>query len=786
MTTKEITNNTVKKHSVILHNIFQNIRDQRKLIIIIAFLHLISVPVLLITMAYNVTSGINNAPDEGYALLTVGLTAGAGLLGIAAAMSSFRYLYKKSEVDMALSLPISRKNKFLSDFVSGLSVYIIPFIAVQVISVILMLIFHLTIDGRTYAISRYGLEVSYKCTLFGDIVKPYFELLFGGILIMVMLYALTVFIMTCCGSLFESILYTVLVNGMIPALIFSFSYSLIDNLYGVMAMYKVKNFLYFTSPAGALIGLIENISSGIDGIRNTPIIFLLLGMLVFTALVTSASYFIYMKRRAEYVGRPFVFKILYYFTISSIIISVALPAENFLKNNNEAAFFPVLILTAIVYLALEMAANRGLKGIWKGALRYVLTIGLAFGFSFLFTKTEGFGTVRNIPSANSIRKVSLSLSDEQPYTMPVQMKSLFFKLDYLDEAGFMVFEDRESIQIITDIHEGYMSVYKQIVREHGDVIENYDPSYEYHYYPITIAYYYKNGGTAVRRYSVISIEGIQTLLKLFDTESYKKNLTDYYVNTTKKEYLNAVDLNKTNGDYNPKLQIWNHGFFNSIISPVYTDNIISEYNILDYPLSLYEELSAAYAGDLAEKGSGIYDEGLDYNFKIFYLLGINYIFDDSYHRTVGVMDKYGLLDGIEFDKEIVFDEKNMKKQLALSNVSILSYDDFVNITNQNKVSDFSSHMLHSEQTNKNSSEKLKYLYENSEDLLTLLEVSRTQYITDDKCYTIIVNGIVAVIPAEYNSIAQRVYNSAREYDSTEYEKGLADGLFDTNEENYIQ
>lgn len=78
--------------------------------------------------------GGNSAQSQvAFILISIFCLAAAVLCGIIIAVNNFSYLYKKSQVDMIYSLPIKKKFKFLSDYASGLVIYIVPYIVACII-----------------------------------------------------------------------------------------------------------------------------------------------------------------------------------------------------------------------------------------------------------------------------------------------------------------------------------------------------------------------------------------------------------------------------------------------------------------------------------------------------------------------------------------------------------------------------------------------------------------------------------------------------------------------------
>ena len=112
-------------------------------------MHLVAAPLTLVNQMAVLSTGTDENIQEIYAVIGVISTAIAILSGIVVAISNFSYLYKKTQVDMSLSLPMTVRGRFISDFVSGLITYLVPYIAVQILTFILAGIGHLAYDGRT-------------------------------------------------------------------------------------------------------------------------------------------------------------------------------------------------------------------------------------------------------------------------------------------------------------------------------------------------------------------------------------------------------------------------------------------------------------------------------------------------------------------------------------------------------------------------------------------------------------------------------------------------------------
>ena len=127
MTSKVLTN-------AMKHNILNCLKSNKKITILITIFHALAFPLIILSCIYNCYAGRDTYPDDIYAVIAVLTTGAAGISGIIIAMNNFRYLYNKSQVDMCLSQPMTRRQRFISDYISGIISYVLPFIAVSVIT----------------------------------------------------------------------------------------------------------------------------------------------------------------------------------------------------------------------------------------------------------------------------------------------------------------------------------------------------------------------------------------------------------------------------------------------------------------------------------------------------------------------------------------------------------------------------------------------------------------------------------------------------------------------------
>ena len=309
-------------------NFILNLKQSKKILIVISILQMMGLPLLSVLMtAVAIDEDSMSVISVGFfAMISIFCIMVSIICGIIIAVNNFSYLYKKSQVDMIYSLPIKRKYKFISDFLSGLAVYLVPYIVACILSMSILLASGVCVKNMSEVLED-GSFMTF--VMQGEI---------AGLLIMILLYTLTVLVLNCCGTLFESIINILIINILIPGLITVIAAMFFADLYGVSIFDTILPVLGYTSPIGAgiyLVFLVSNesgylYSSSDDlmgcisaGSYGKWVIFFLL----FTAAVFALSMFLYMKRKAEDVSKPYVYKLLYYLVITSVLMAISLIAR---------------------------------------------------------------------------------------------------------------------------------------------------------------------------------------------------------------------------------------------------------------------------------------------------------------------------------------------------------------------------------------------------------------------------------------------------------------------------
>ena len=146
LTRLKSTNNTR-----FLTNFKLSVKSGRKILIVLSVLQLLGLPVMAaVAVSAAADDGGNSAQSQvAFILISIFCLAAAVLCGIIIAVNNFSYLYKKSQVDMIYSLPIKKKFKFLSDYASGLVIYIVPYIVACIICNFILFCGRVCVDELT-------------------------------------------------------------------------------------------------------------------------------------------------------------------------------------------------------------------------------------------------------------------------------------------------------------------------------------------------------------------------------------------------------------------------------------------------------------------------------------------------------------------------------------------------------------------------------------------------------------------------------------------------------------
>lgn len=514
------------KNNAFRNNFFIKLKSNKKLLIISSILSLLGIPVFVIAkiiefreneariqtidMAYSYypeTSGY-------YYFLSILSMCILLVVVLVTAFNTFQYMYNKPMVDVIFSLPITVNQRFFSDLLAGMATFSVPFIISAVPSFI--------INAIGFSACKSWAEFQGEMSSTEFLLRAYVIILFT----MIMLYATAVLILSICGSIFESILYTVIFNTIVPIVIAAV-YAMIEMcVYGINCADYLADMLMYTTFIGGLayIGMVTMdvpYTEKIDLIEfYMPLAKWLTVYIIVTFAILCAAYFLYRKRKAEDVAKPFVFRFAYYVIITAVCFCMMCGMfATILSYDGISTCIPWIIMTMIIFFIFDTIQNRGFKKFLVGIPKFIAMTGGSCLVIYSFIATNGFGTAYYVPSADSVKQVSIEYEDR------LLVKNTNWDSDAtLDEA--------EDIQLVADIHRNIVDRYKEYYKTHSifrdDMLNDYNKR-------ILITYTLKSGKKVSREYWAMSDKEALSLQKFANNEQNISNIMKQ-INTEVEHY----------------------------------------------------------------------------------------------------------------------------------------------------------------------------------------------------------------------------------------------------------
>lgn len=754
MTTKASNNgetaasvqNAQKKFSPVLHNWKCNVKANRKMQIILTILHMVAAPAALLAAIISIYS--NNEIDGAapYAVIGVITTCVAAFLGIFVAVDSFKCLYSRSVVDMRLSLPLTADQRFTSNFLSGLFTYMVPFLASQVFSVLLAGYGLLFMDGQTfyryrYYYNEYGSKPTlepYICDDFSYIMPALLKLILCGTLVMLMLYTMTVLVTVCCGSKFECIAYAIIINAVIPLTILMVTFSMFNNIFGIYPESTALRLFLFTSPAGGIFAAVGWVDDDFLQDLVHPAIWAALHFLV-TAAIGVLAFFLYRKRRAEQVSKPFVFKLLYYIILTSGIFCIY---SGFFMLG--ISIIPTIITTAILYMIFEVVTNRGFKKFWLSGIKYAVTMVSAFLLIFTAQKTDGFGALWRVPSASMVTSVEINYGgfyNDFPY-------------------GKLILKDSQNIEAVIAAHKNVLDEYRTYRNDtsyDGRYYDNRDRIIVFDRSSLVITYKLAGGGTIERDYpsSYLNPKTIEILSAIDLTDEFRTQMAETY----KERILNAKTDFEGTIEYQKKRNRTEYlGYsvylYNNAIS--YRDNRsneISQYYLYNH--GFFEQLAEAYTKDImAINDENYYHSEIAEQYRLEIRNTSSLSVPGSFENTLKLLEEYDFY----IPKNEDISDAEIYMNLLTHRTVMFSADEWRESTGIGEgeiLRSTYSNYAYFNDTKKNLEGKY-YIYDFNKELFDIIRHAQPRNIVGENGYIINVSNTSYVIPAEMQDAAERV------------------------------
>lgn len=368
----------------------------------------------------------------------------------------FKYMDNKRSVDLYHSIPVSRTSLFFSHYCSGLLLILIPTLFAFLCTILVRFLFNAS-----------GIDL-------GWLFKSVFTLL----LMQTASYTFSVFVAVNTGTVFDMILSLLVLNGIWPALYFTYQLFGICFLHGFAFRPTMEAALLF-SPIPRLVA------------SFAPSLFGCLWWGGLTILMLAGALTLYRRRKSECAGLPFAYSLLGAVIRYGLSFLAGALFGLFLWAITSQLFFLFVgffIGMALCFIIVVAITNRGFKHFLSLLKGIPVLIGV-FVIVFVVFLTGGLGYETRVPQAASVESVEFELNGAVS--------------SYDSSAAYRSEECRELIvQIHQEIVEEYQK-HKSVPTLYG--IYGYDPDSGVSYYshPISFTYHLSSGQTLTRRYTSI-------------------------------------------------------------------------------------------------------------------------------------------------------------------------------------------------------------------------------------------------------------------------------------------
>lgn len=399
----------------------------------------------------------------------------------------FHFLTNKRAMDVFASLPVRRETAVTARIVAGISILEIPNIVCQTA----LFIANISVKG-----------------IHGYIVKEFLIVIFFSSVLLLIPYALTVFVSTLSGTITENILYPIVLM-ISPVLVYFFiNMMLRDNLYGFSMGQENFRQLSFLFPYVIISDnqYLEGLTNALFQKENMNLQFrqLVMKMLpqfvvwfVLILVFLFVSVLLYKQRKSEIAGKRNASRLLNVIaclatmTMSGMCVYFLTSAMGELFY--QLRFFFFILGTIIAFVIFQMVILHSIREMLKTYKTYLL--GLPFYILLIvFMTTNGFGGYNELPNAENVTEVTVNyMGDEYYYT----------------EGRYTPYTS-ESPEVID-----------QVIRFQQKAIEtrnDEDSSYQ----GITLSYKMKDGATVNREYQRVSKESLWILNGLNDYADFKE------------------------------------------------------------------------------------------------------------------------------------------------------------------------------------------------------------------------------------------------------------------------
>ncbi len=437
-------------------------------------------------------------------------------MSIVAAVDIFGYMQNRRSVDVYHSLPLTREELFAAHAAAGITQIWLP----------------LGINFLIVAVVSISAPV-------GGFLPTIIEM-FCWMAMTFAIFSLTVFAAVQVGTQFDTVLFSIGLNGVLPALYLTVLMLGEAFLYGFV-MDDMMEFAYKLSPVSLIVGRQLFELTGTNSIdsamfRENCIWITVWGVAAIG--IFGAAVYLYRRRpseRAETVGNMGPLQM--FLRAAGTFVGGTMLAYIFCAVFNvEASKWIMLISTAacslIVYFVGDVLLSRSVRSIPK-ALPVAVATAMAATLVSASILFGGFGYESRVPDHSNVSFIELEHYDSRYVYEPT----------YHYSNNSMVFEDQNAIKLIADAHSGQIAGHKAAADSLSSVSGQF-----------RVTYHLKNGGIMKRNYSSLYPEAVNILSKLETMPTFidQAHSIYYYVDA---ELVENVTAHNAIGDKSTTLEL---------------------------------------------------------------------------------------------------------------------------------------------------------------------------------------------------------------------------------------
>ncbi len=278
----------------------------------------------------------------------------------------------RDKADMYLSLPLTSKQRFFGDLITGIVINIAPMVILYIISQVVFL------AAQPLVVADSIIVDEFTSTLW---LMP-LVVLAVGVVTELAIYIIAVFVNSAAGKFSTSVLYSFVVCIAIMLFAYVCGYGFLTGIKGIdfdfsiifTVITKVPPFGIFFE---AIIYLLESISEE----RVYTIFKAFSPEAVIVYVITGAAFLIsaYLmtkKRKAENIGKSFAVGGVYYFVLLLTVCSAEIFTFILASISSYSTDFVIIIavglfISAVIFFFMELQARRGFAKFYGWILRFV-------------------------------------------------------------------------------------------------------------------------------------------------------------------------------------------------------------------------------------------------------------------------------------------------------------------------------------------------------------------------------------------------------------------------------